>query len=87
MNSNTDINNVSALRKENDQRTGESHENNRSNRISFKHRRLKQYRYGYLDEIGELTASVGEAYEETAERLDDDVMRAAARKWWRLESA
>ena len=39
----------------------------------------------YLAQIHETENAYGEAYEETADRLDDNVMRAAARRWWEIE--
>lgn len=38
----------------------------------------------YLAEIGQDLESIGETFEETAERLGDDVMEAAATRWWTL---
>ena len=39
----------------------------------------------YLLAIGELYSSRNESYQETADRLDDDIMLLAADKWYDLE--
>ena len=40
----------------------------------------------YLDSIGQTELARGETFEETAERLGDEIMEYAARRWWELES-
>lgn len=49
--------------------------------------RLDEVVSAYLEALGEADRANGEAYEETAARLNDDLMRAAVARWWELEEA
>jgi hypothetical protein len=47
--------------------------------------RLDELVSTYLEALGEADRARGESYEETADRLRDDIMRAAAARWHELE--
>lgn len=49
--------------------------------------RLNELASAYLCALGEEARARGETYEETADRLRDDIMRAAAARWHELEDA
>jgi len=51
------------------------------------HLRLDEVVSTYLSALGEADRARGESYEETAARLDDDIVRAAAARWHELEAA
>lgn len=51
------------------------------------HVRLDEVVSSYLEALGEADRANGETYEETAARLNDDLLRVAVARWWELEDA